>query len=228
MWSACGVVLAQIWVCQEQILKRRVKHILQKISSNDCIPAHATDGLLGKQHIVVMYFDCTMVLMLQAGHRHFSPLHLPSQPACKHGLMCLKVAELLGWQGDGTYALFLQMMIDIACFWVKCYLPIPAHSHDSTASSTFKFRCPDSPTKLFFMLQNLLCCQVRPHWNCCLWGKAHRCHTHHWEYAGVNPNYAPARCIWTPTAINYFYFFSTLRPFSPCVNPVQQSLDWET
>lgn len=34
-------------------------------------------------------------------------------------------------------------------FWVRRYLPTPAHSHDSIASSTFKFRHPDSPLNLY-------------------------------------------------------------------------------
>lgn len=38
---------------------------------------------------------------------------------------------------------------EAACFWVRRCLPTPAHSRDSTASSTFKFRHPDSPLNLY-------------------------------------------------------------------------------
>lgn len=110
-------------------------------------------GCVGAQHAVMLDFNCTSVLVMQAGVPPFSPLTSPSQPAFKRGSMCWRVAELLGWQGDGTHAPFLRVMIDTCeewlCFWVRRYLPTPAHSHDSIASSTFKFRHPDSPLNLY-------------------------------------------------------------------------------
>lgn len=35
----------------------------------------------------------------------------PSQSVCDHGSMCLRVAELLGWQGKGTHTPYLWVMM---------------------------------------------------------------------------------------------------------------------
>lgn len=95
-----------------------------------------------------------LVLVMQAQFPLFSPPHLPI-PACLQAwLDVLRAAELLGWQGDGTHTHFLRVIIDTceegACFEVRRYLPTPAHSCDSTASSTFQFWCPESPLNLHY------------------------------------------------------------------------------
>lgn len=95
-------------------------------------------------------------------------------PSSRHPSLYVIVVQnnwgLLGWQGSGTHTAFLLLMTDThqegACFWARCYLPTPAHSHDTTASSVCKFRLPDSPLNLP-SCKTLLCCQARPHSN---WG----------------------------------------------------------
>lgn len=134
--------------------------------------------------------------------------------------MYLRVTELLGWQGDGTHAPFLRVMIDTCeeglWFWVRRYLPTPAHSHDSIASSTFKFRHPDSPLNLYhpakpsYVVKSDLT-------EVALCGLMLIAAIHISECVCVNPNYAPARYIWTQTAISEFdFFFHTKTLLATC------------
>lgn len=75
-------------------------------------------------------------------------------------------------------------------------------------------------TKLVSSCKTLLCCHVRPHWNCSLWANTHRCRAHQWEYAYVSSNDAPTRYIWTQIAIRQLFFFflmeSSLASCEPC------------
>lgn len=173
-----------------------------------------------------------VVLVMQAGFPQFSPPHLPI-PACLQAwLDVLRAAELLGWQGDGTHAPFLQVIIDTceegACFEVRRYLPTPAHSCDSTASSTFKSWCPELPLNLHYpakpshvvksdlteivlgglMLISAIYISERTHVS-----------TQTTHLASVSGSKLLSANL---------IFFSTLRLLWPLVNAVQQNPAWET
>lgn len=136
----------------------------------------------------------------------FSPPRLPIPICFQTWFNVLEGGRAAGKTGQWHPHTLLQVMIDKheegACFWVRCYLSTPAQSHDSTNPSAFKFRHPDSPLNLLSSWKTLLCCQVRPHWNCSLWANPHSCHAHQWEHACISPNYALARCIWIQISIS--------------------------
>lgn len=75
LWSACGAVLVPIWLCQQQMLTGRARHI-SEISSSDHFPAHTADSTLG------MSSRCGW-----AGTGHTSDAGLPLHWGCRLGFL---------------------------------------------------------------------------------------------------------------------------------------------